>query len=238
VAAFLQQALAGGALPVAELEVKARATGLLGERQQIGDAKKFKAAKRHLGVRSRRDGFGRGGEWFWELPAVPSVPTPEVRSGPAPTVPVRDAYEGGPPPRDIHVSTEARRADAEIVSDDAASQRIPIEWVRGVALARRRPPPSSIPAHRWRIFIQDCLRFLASPWAERAAELGWETSDVFASRFPNPHEHLGSSGLAWNLAGGQILQIHRDGADLFASDGRLRRFHRRPDRLMTFLPWN
>jgi hypothetical protein len=193
---FLKGALSGGAMPAGELEVKARAAGLLGERTRIADAKRFKAAKKRLGIMSRRAGFGRGGEWFWQLPAVPSVPTTEVRSGPAPTVPVLDAYEGGPPPRDIHVSTEAQRADAEIVSDDAASKPIPLEWVRGVALARRRPPPSSIPAHRWRIFIQDCLRFLASPWAERAAELGWETSDVFASRFPNPHEHLGSSGLA------------------------------------------
>jgi hypothetical protein len=39
----------------------ARTAGLLGEHQQIRDAKKFRAAKKRLGITSRRDGFGRGG---------------------------------------------------------------------------------------------------------------------------------------------------------------------------------
>src|ERR1700730_17835821 len=65
---FLKGALSGGAIPVAELEVKARADGLLGERRQIGDAKKCRGAKKRLGITSRRDGFGRGGGWLWELP--------------------------------------------------------------------------------------------------------------------------------------------------------------------------
>jgi hypothetical protein len=42
------------------LETAARTAGLLGERQRVTDSKKF--AKKVLGVISRRDGFGRGGE--------------------------------------------------------------------------------------------------------------------------------------------------------------------------------
>jgi len=47
---FLNRVLAGGALAVAELEAKARAAGLLGERQQIQHAKAFKKAKKSLGM--------------------------------------------------------------------------------------------------------------------------------------------------------------------------------------------
>jgi hypothetical protein len=46
----------------------ARAEGLLGERQAITHAKVFKRAKRSLGIRSIRDGFGSAGGWCWELP--------------------------------------------------------------------------------------------------------------------------------------------------------------------------
>jgi hypothetical protein len=42
VAAFLQTELAGGAVTVAELEVKARAAELIGDRQTITDSGKFK----------------------------------------------------------------------------------------------------------------------------------------------------------------------------------------------------
>src|SRR5436190_24280363 len=52
--AFLEAALAGGAVAVAELEVHARAAGLVGECQRVSDAKTFKAAKKKLGIISRR----------------------------------------------------------------------------------------------------------------------------------------------------------------------------------------
>jgi hypothetical protein len=65
---FLYRALAGGALGVEELEIKARATGLLGERQQIQHAKAFKKAKKALGIRSIRAGFGSSGKWAWLMP--------------------------------------------------------------------------------------------------------------------------------------------------------------------------
>jgi hypothetical protein len=65
---FLNRALADGALAVGELEAKARAAGLIGERQQIRHAKAFKKAKKALGIRSVRDGFGSGGKWAWLMP--------------------------------------------------------------------------------------------------------------------------------------------------------------------------
>jgi hypothetical protein len=59
--------------------------------------------------------------------------------------------------------------------------RIPSSWIEGVGrLSQRRPPPD-IPPHRWRQFLTDCTKFLASPgeWAERAAALGWDAVALF-----------------------------------------------------------
>jgi hypothetical protein len=234
---FLKRALAGGDISVAELEERARSAGLLGEHSHIGDAKRFKSAKKRLGIVSRRDGFGRGGEWFWQLPTSPSAPMPEVTSSPASTAPVSDVYAGGLSPRDIPASTEALRADAEVPIDDASTRWVPPDWIRGVELIQLRPRPSGIPVHRWRLFIEDCRRFLASPWAPRASELGWDSASLFGCRFERPHEHLGSAGLLWNLAGGEILPLYRDGATIGAKD-EARSFQRRPSWATTWLPWD
>ena len=51
---FLRDALAVSALGVPELEARARAPGLLGERQSITHLKAFKRAKKSLGIRSLR----------------------------------------------------------------------------------------------------------------------------------------------------------------------------------------
>jgi AAA domain len=150
----------------------------------------FKAAKAALHIRSYRVGFSPGAVWLWALPAPPSTPMPEVLSSPASTAPVSDVYADGLSPRDIPASTEALRADAEVATDDASTRRVPFDWVRGEELLQLRPRPLGIPAHRWQIFIEDSRRFLASPWAERAAELGWGTESVFGSRF-EPQASLG-----------------------------------------------
>ena len=69
VTAFLKTVLADAALSVPKLEAKARAAGLLGDRQRVTHAKLFKRAKKSLGIRSTRAGFGTAGEWLWELPS-------------------------------------------------------------------------------------------------------------------------------------------------------------------------
>ena len=46
----------------------ARTAGLLGERQSITHIKAFKRAKKSLGIRSRRTGFGARSQWLWQLP--------------------------------------------------------------------------------------------------------------------------------------------------------------------------
>ena len=89
---FLEAALAGGAVAVAELEVHARAAGLVWERQRVSDAKTFKAAKKKLGIISRRAGFGRDGEWSWGLPTIRTVKPAEMAADLAPKVPALVIY--------------------------------------------------------------------------------------------------------------------------------------------------
>jgi hypothetical protein len=95
-AEFLRKALAVEALGVPELDMMARAAGLLGEGQRITNAKVFRRAKRSLGIRSVRDGFGAGGRWAWELPRSSEgrAPTPsEIATGNERPVP-REWVEG------------------------------------------------------------------------------------------------------------------------------------------------
>jgi hypothetical protein len=75
---FLRDALAADAVGVPKLEAMARAAGLLGQHQRITDAKVFRRAKRSLGIRSTRVGFGASGGWAWELPrsSEGTAPTP------------------------------------------------------------------------------------------------------------------------------------------------------------------
>ena len=79
---FLRNALAVDAVGVPELDEKARAKGLLGERQSITTAKVFKRAKKSLGIRSLRAGFGARSQWRWQLPRQ-SEGSPETDSGSA-----------------------------------------------------------------------------------------------------------------------------------------------------------
>jgi hypothetical protein len=65
---FLRDAIGVDAVGVSELDEKARAKALLSERQSITTAKVFKRAKKSLGIRSRRTGFGARSQWLWQMP--------------------------------------------------------------------------------------------------------------------------------------------------------------------------
>jgi hypothetical protein len=247
---FLREALAGGEQTVVALQEKARAAGLLGERKTISDSKSFRSAKAALGVRSRRIGFGRGAVWLWFLPAPAS---PEVTTPVTLPVDVLEIAPSDPAPEAAPVATPVTLpADVyEVAPSDRAPEASPryagsmcgrphgalLEWIRALEILQLRPRPSSIPSHRWRLFLDDSKAFVGSPWAERAAQLGWDIIELFGSQFATPREHLGSAGLLWNLAGGQVVQIHVDGADILAADGKLRRFQRRLTQTMVFRPW-
>ena len=100
IAKFLRDALAGNEVGVPKLEAMARGAGLLGENQRITNAKLFKAAKKTLGITSRRAGFGARSHWLWQLPRQNKTsrkpePGPEQRATPEPRFPIPTVWVEG-----------------------------------------------------------------------------------------------------------------------------------------------
>src|SRR6202045_1814163 len=208
--AFLKNVLADHGLCVPELEVMARAAGLLGQRQSITHAKVFKKAKKSLGIRSVRNGFGDAGEWLWRLERQPASPVSKPLA--QPLLSIEDTY-----------------AEAlEEVPPDVRARRIPSSWIDGVERLQYHRPMTGVPQHRWRQFIDDCNNFLSSKQAERAAELGWNARHLFGSRRDRPLTHPGGAGLLWAINGGRLVELHRDWAVIeLAANGSRRVFERR-----------
>jgi hypothetical protein len=226
---FLRNVLAGGALGVPKLEAMARATGLLGEGHRITHAKVFKQAKKSLGIRSVRNGFGSGGEWVWVLDQQPAQTQLDGAEVPLEAV-----------APEIHVEA-AKEVSAKVSADVAAGEsRVPVGWTMGVAALERRSPPTDVQPHRWERFVDDCVRFLAAEenGAERAATLGWDDLALFAAR-TRPLDHQGSAGLLWHVNGGRIVELHRDWAVIERVEDRSRRVHHRRhlDSRTVTLPW-
>jgi hypothetical protein len=224
VADFLQRALVGGALDVVQLEAMARTAGLLGK-QQIQHAKAFKKAKKSLGIRSIRDGFGSKGKWAWLLPAKPVKPAKEVDCT-----------------KDACTCEQARPVIVNLngLPAELLSGRIPPHWVDGIARLESHRVPKEVPAHRWRQFINDCYTFLLAKenWAERAAGHGWTDLELFGC-CRRPLERLGNAGLLWAINGGGLVELRRDWAVIERASDRSRHVHQRerPKAADIVLPW-
>jgi putative DNA primase/helicase len=74
VAEFLTEVLAAGPVDVLEVERQARLAGLLGDNKRIRENKSFRAARKHLGILSKHDGFGPGSRYVLSLPGTPCAP--------------------------------------------------------------------------------------------------------------------------------------------------------------------
>jgi hypothetical protein len=227
VEAFLKGVLAGGIVSVHDLNMCARDAGLLGEHQSITDSKKFKAAKKILGIRSARIGFSGGGWWGWALPSPETSVAIE-----APSV-VYGEDHSGPDQHDDH--TDAGADDPVCAQPDPDLS----EWSTGIAGLDHGRAPQGVPLHRWRQFAIDCHEFMNGPenWAERARALGWDTLSLFGCCSTRPLDHLGSAGLLWSLAGGKVTHLYKDWAMISAPDGSQRTYHRRPSAAGATLPW-
>jgi hypothetical protein len=73
-AEFLTEILADGPVDVPEVERRARLAGLLGETKRIRENKAFRAARNHLGVQFKHEGFGTGSRYVLSLPGAPCAP--------------------------------------------------------------------------------------------------------------------------------------------------------------------
>jgi hypothetical protein len=133
------------------------------------------SAKKFLGIRSVRSGFGDEGKWFWRLERRPASPVSHPLAQPlAGRVSSEDTYAGA----------------LEEVPADVRPRRIPSSWIDGVARLEHHRPLTDIPPHRWRQFLSDCNKFLTGGenWAGRAAELGWNAASLFGCRRV-PHDN-------------------------------------------------
>jgi hypothetical protein len=228
VADFLRHSLAGGALAASELEAKAREEGLLGQRQQLQNAKAFKTAKRLLGIKSARHGFGKAGVWTWRLPPQPS--SPSANPPPPPLVQVHLKEAPGP---------TVNTAGAPAL--DLGGHCVPTEWVHGIGSLDPHRALKDVPLHRWRVFVDDCQRFLLAKdnWPERAAKLDWNAYALFGCRTVRPLEDLASAGLLWAINGGKLIELHRDWAVIERAADRSHQTHHRRGRAPAnvTLPW-
>jgi hypothetical protein len=223
---FLNRALADGSMGVEELEIKARAAGLLGDRQQIQHAKAFKKAKKALRIQSIRNGFGSGGKWTWLMP-----PQAATEIGP-----VANAHP--------HTNEQTCLSDAELPGKRVAASGSPSivqQWVEGIQRLDYVRSPAAVPLSRWHLFLADCHSFLNSSenWAERAATLGWNALALFGCHRNRPLEHLSSAGLLWAINGGKLVELHREWAVVERVQNRSRHIHhRRPlDTANVTVPW-
>ena len=221
---FLQQSLVGGAVGVPELEVKARAAGLLGERQQIQHAKAFKKGKKALGIQSIRNGFGSGGKWKWLMPPQAASEIGSVANS------------------DLATNVQRPVRDSELPDKSFAASESPSvvrQWLEGVQRLDYVRSPPAVPPIRWQLFLGDCHVFLSSSWTERAATLGWDALALFGCHRTRPLEHLGSAGLLWAINGGKLVELHRDWAVIERGNDKSRQIYhrRRHDQTMVVLPW-
>jgi hypothetical protein len=183
--AFRQGLLASGPAAVTEIEARARAAGLLGDRQDISHAKRFKHAKAALGIASIRQGFGRDGEWAWALPPPAAVPAPQAEGQLSMTSPVINAEPEVPVIYGGAVASAEPNYPKRSSAIEPASGipyefrdvvGVPRSWLEGVARLQGHRNPRDVPPHRWRQFVDDCYRFIISAegWAQRATDLGWD----------------------------------------------------------------
>ncbi len=118
---------------------------------------------------------------------------------------------------------------------------VPPEWVHGIGSLDHHRAPKDVPLHRWRVFVDDCQRFLLAKdnWPERAAKLDWDAHALFGCRTVRPLEHLASAGLLWAINGGKLIELHRDWAVVERAADRSHQVHHRRCRAPAnvTLPW-
>jgi hypothetical protein len=87
--------------------------------------------------------------------------------------------------------------------------------------------------------VDDCNAFLNSPEADRAAQLGWHTMQLFGCKPRYPLSYLGEAGLLWHVNGGKIIELHRTWAVIDDPVNRSPRTFSRRDvaKERMVLPW-
>ena len=120
--------------------------------------------------------------------------------------------------------SDAEEERAAVIEFDGGAPRA---WSEALARLDPTKPPVDVPPKRWLRFIDDCGRFLDGGWADKAAAFGWEPHDLFSCN-PKRH-HIFPRGLLWEVNGGRLIALHRDGAIIEIKGGNRRAYKREPD---------
>jgi hypothetical protein len=121
--------------------------------------------------------------------------------------------------------TDREEERAAIVEYDGG---VPRDWAEGFAQLDPNKPPRQVTLERWWRFIDDCGRFLDAGWAARAAALGWGPLHLFGCNRKRPFARLDHRGLLWEINGGRLIVLYRDGAIIETLRGDRLRYRRQP----------
>jgi hypothetical protein len=102
---------------------------------------------------------------------------------------------------------------------------VPRAWVEGLGRLRYMPAPPTVTARRWRVFIEDCDKFLDC-WASQAASLGWGAKDLFGMSVACPLGRVDLAGLVWLLDGRHVVALTAETATIRTAAGAVQTFRR------------
>jgi len=102
------------------------------------------------------------------------------------------------------------------------------EWERGVRRLDIDRPPEGVPYDRWQTFVANAARFLAGPFAEPAAALGWTALDLFGCDSSRPFARIDHAGLLWLLNGVRLVALSANTATIKTRTGAVQTWRRRP----------
>lgn len=122
-------------------------------------------------------------------------------------------------------SRDARSWRFNAPGQDAGAPRA---WTEALARLDPTTPPSDVPLHRWRRFIEDCGRFLDQGWASCAEALGWGAFDLFGCDCELPFARIDHAGLLWLLNGRKLVALTANAAAVETLTGGRHTYRRSP----------
>jgi hypothetical protein len=141
-----------------------------------------------------------------------------------------------PPKQTLGPSVTKVTGVTDVFSDAAFDERaalieygadVPRDWAEGFARLDLSAPPRGFSDARWRTVVNDGGRFL-DRWAEEAARLGWQATDVFGVHPIAPSARFDAMGLVPIISGGEVISINERSATIRSPGGQLLVYMRRP----------
>jgi hypothetical protein len=122
---------------------------------------------------------------------------------------------------------------AAVIQHDGGAPR---QWAEAFAILDRSPPPMDVTSDRWRLFLDDCGRFLDDGWYQRAEVLGWGPIDLFGCDRDHEVGPFPRGGLLRALEGAKLIALSQNVAVAATPQGK-RGMYRRSEQLNQAHVW-